>query len=296
MTNKRIATPSRTKEILQKYRFSFKKSLGQNFIIDANILENMIEKSGISKESGVIEVGPGIGALTEQLALSAKKVLAYEIDGRLLPILEDTLAEYSNIEIVHEDILKAKLSEKIAEEFEDITDLHIVANLPYYITTPILFSLLEANLPVTSINIMIQKEVAERMAAEPGTKEYGSLTIAVQYYTEPEIVMEVPRQVFMPEPNVVSAVLKLRKREQPLVEVLSEPYFFGVVRASFAHRRKTLRNNLTGHFKGSLSKEEIDQVLTEVNIEGRRRGESLSIEEFAKLSDALYQTEGKAHI
>jgi len=295
MSNKRIATPSRTKEILKKHNFFFKKSLGQNFLVDSNILENMVEKSGITKESGVIEIGPGIGALTEELALSAKKVLAFEIDDRLLPILADTLAPYNNVKVVHEDILEAKVEERIAEEFADITDLHIVANLPYYITTPILFTLLEKDLPITSITIMIQKEVAERMAAKPGTKDYGSLTIAVQYYTRPEVIMEVPKRVFMPEPNVISAVLKLTKREKPLVQVEDERHFFTIVRASFAHRRKTLRNNLIGHLKGRLSKGEIDEVLSRANIDGNRRGESLSIEEFARLSDALFEVEKDTH-
>lgn len=295
MSNKRIATLSRTKEILKKHNFFFKKSLGQNFLVDSNILEKMVEKSGITKESGVIEIGPGIGALTEELALSAKKVLAFEIDDRLLPILADTLAPYNNVKVVHEDILEAKVEERIAEEFADITDLHIVANLPYYITTPILFTLLEKDLPITSITIMIQKEVAERMAAKPGTKDYGSLTIAVQYYTRPEVIMEVPKRVFMPEPNVISAVLKLTKREKPLVQVEDERHFFTIVRASFAHRRKTLRNNLIGHLKGRLSKGEIDEVLSRANIDGNRRGESLSIEEFARLSDALFEVEKDTH-
>lgn len=295
MSKKRIATPSRTKEILKKYNFFFKKSLGQNFLVDSNILENMIEKSGITKESGVIEIGPGIGALTEELALSAKKVLAFEIDERLLPILADTLSSYHNVKVVHEDILEARLEERIAEEFADIKDLHIVANLPYYITTPILFTLLEKDLPITSITAMIQKEVAERMAAKPGTKDYGSLTIAIQYYTRPEVIMEVPKRVFMPEPNVISAVIKLTKREKPLVQVEDERHFFTIVRASFAHRRKTLRNNLTGHFKGRLSKGEIDEVLSRVDIDGNRRGESLSIEEFARLSDAFFEMEKDTH-
>src|SRR5690625_577915 len=295
MSNKRIATPSRTKEILKKHNFFFKKSLGQNFLVDSNILEKMVEKSGITKESGVIEIGPGIGALTEELALSAKKVLAFEIDDRLLPILADTLAPYNNVKVVHEDILEAKVEERIAEEFADITDLHIVANLPYYITTPILFTLLEKDLPITSITIMIQKEVAERMAAKPGTKDYGSLTIAVQYYTRPEVIMEVPKRVFMPEPNVISAVLKLTKREKRLVQVEDERYFFTIVRASFAHRRKTLRNNLIGDHKGRLSKGAIDGVLSRANIDGIRRGESLSIEEFGRLSDGLFEVERETH-
>lgn len=289
--NKRIATPSRTREILKDFNFSFKKSLGQNFIIDVNILENMIEKSGITKTSGVIEVGPGIGALTEQLAIAAKKVVAYEIDDRLLPILSESLAPYENVTIVHEDILKADVHQKIKEEFSAVSDLHIVANLPYYITTPILFSLLEAKLPIESITIMIQKEVAERMVARPGSKDYGSLTVAVQYYTEPEIVMEVPRQVFMPEPNVTSAVLKLVKREKPAVRVVDEDYFFEIVKASFAHRRKTLRNNITSFLKGRLTKDSIDLAFQRAKIDGVRRGETLSLVEFAELANSLHALE-----
>lgn len=294
--NKRIATPSRTREILKDYKFSFKKSLGQNFIIDANILENMIKKSGITNTSGVIEIGPGIGALTEQLAISAKRVVAYEIDNRLLPILSETLAPYKNVKIVHQDVLQADLNQTIAEEFSDLSDVHILANLPYYITTPILFSLLEANLPIETITIMIQKEVAERMVAKPGTKDYGSLTIAVQYYTKPTIVMEVPSKVFMPEPNVTSAVLKLVKRQEPPVSLRDETYFFKLLKAAFAHRRKTLRNNITSFFKGRLSKEKVDLALETTKIDGSRRGETLSIEEFADLANALYDLEEGAQL
>lgn len=293
MDKKQIATPSETKRILKKYGFSFKKSLGQNFIIDPNILRNIVEKSGISETSGVIEIGPGIGALTEQLAKIAKKVVAYEIDERLLPILADTLSPYENVTIIHQDFLKAKVADKIEEQFTDVKDLHIVANLPYYVTTPILFHIFETNIPVDSITVMIQKEVAERMSAKPGTKDYGSLTIAVQYYTVPEIVMEVPRKVFIPEPNVTSAVLKLTRRPKPLVDVEDANYFFAIVKASFAHRRKTLYNNLASYFKEKLSKDEIKVVLEEVGIEPNRRGESLTIAEFAALANALNKQEAR---
>ena len=290
---KSIATPSTTNKIVQKYNLTLKKSLGQNFIIDENILINMIKTSEIAKDSGVIEIGPGIGALTEQLAIAAKKVVAYEIDERLLPVLEDTLSPYQNVEIFHEDVLNVDLHQTIKKHFSGVSNVHIVANLPYYVTTPILFALLEADLPITSITIMIQKEVAERMTANPGSKEYGSLTIAVQYYTVPKLVMEVPKTVFTPAPKVTSAVLHLVKRKESLVQVEDEKYFFSIVKASFAHRRKTLRNNMISFLKNRLSKEEIDEVFAEVDIDSRRRGESLSIQEYASLANAFYKAEAR---
>jgi len=285
--NKFIATPTYTKEILKKYAFSFKKSLGQNFLIDANILENIIKHAGIDKTSAAIEVGPGIGALTEQLAFHADKVVAFEIDQRLLPVLNDTLKEYDNISIIHQDILKADVDKVIKDYFQHGQPVHVVANLPYYITTPILMKLLRENLPVTSFTVMIQKEVAERMAAKPNSKSYGSLTIAVQYYTEAEIVMSVPKSVFMPEPNVDSSVLKLTKRKIPSVHVENEDFFFSVVQASFKQRRKTLKNNLTNHFKDRYEKPQIAQLIADSGIDGNRRGESLNIEEFARLANTF---------
>lgn len=288
MSTKFIATPSRTKEILKKFEFAFKKSLGQNFIIDVNILENIIKHAGVDPSVGVIEIGPGIGALTEQLAIHADKVVAFEIDGRLLPILEDTLQAYSNIEIIHEDILKADVEKVIEEQFAENQAIHIVANLPYYITTPILMKLLRDRLPVENITVMIQKEVAERMAAKPSSKSYGSLTIAVQYYTDAKVVMTVPKTVFTPRPNVDSSILKLELRDEPLVHVKNEDFFFTVVRASFAQRRKTLRNNLSSYFK-DMDKAVLQDVFEQTGIDGGRRGESLHIEEFAQLADALYE-------
>ena len=287
--HKDIATPVRTKEILKKYGFSFKKSLGQNFLIDTNILRNIVDYAELTDESGAIEIGPGIGALTEQLAKRSKKVVAFEIDQRLIPILEDTLSPYDNTTIIHQDILKANVQEVMQKEFQGIDDVMVVANLPYYVTTPIIMKLLEERLPIRGIVVMLQKEVADRIAAKPGTKSYGSLSIAIQYYTEAETVMIVPKTVFIPQPNVDSAVIRLTRREKPLVPVISEDFFFTVTRGSFAQRRKTILNNLTSQLPaGKEKKDLILSALSQVGIDPGRRGESLSIEEFAVLSDALY--------
>ncbi|MBG9446537.1 16S rRNA (adenine(1518)-N(6)/adenine(1519)-N(6))-dimethyltransferase RsmA [Cytobacillus firmus] len=286
--HKDIATPARTRAILDKYGFSFKKSLGQNFLIDTNILRRIVDHADLTEESGAIEIGPGIGALTEQLARRSKKVLAFEIDQRLLPILEETLLPYPHVSIINEDVLKADVKTAIEREFEGIDDIMVVANLPYYVTTPIIMKLLEDKLPIRGIVCMLQKEVADRISARPGTKEYGSLSIAVQYYTEAETAMIVPKTVFVPQPNVDSAVIKLTKRKQPAVAVKSEPFFFQVTKASFAQRRKTLLNNLTSQLpEGKQKKEQILSALEQANVEPGRRGETLSIEEFARLSDAL---------
>ena len=286
---KDIATPIRTKQILEKYGFSFKKSLGQNFLIDTNILRNIVEFAGVTKETGAIEIGPGIGALTEQVAKRAGKVVAFEIDQRLLPILDETLAPYDNVQVIHQDILKADVKDVLEREFSGFKELKVVANLPYYVTTPIIMKLLTEQLPLTSITVMLQKEVADRMAAKPGTKDYGSLSIAVQYYTKAETVMIVPKTVFVPQPNIDSAVIRLTVRENPPVEVKDETFFFEIVRASFAQRRKTILNNLTsGLPAGKEKKAAIEQALAEANIDPRRRGETLSIEEFGLLSDKLY--------
>jgi 16S rRNA (adenine1518-N6/adenine1519-N6)-dimethyltransferase len=287
--HKDIATPVKTKMILEKYGFSFKKSLGQNFLIDTNILRNIVEHAGLTDESAAIEIGPGIGALTEQLAKVCKKVVAFEIDQRLLPILNDTLSPYPNTKIIHQDVLKANVKDVIHEELAGISDIMVVANLPYYVTTPIILKLLEERLPIRGIVVMLQKEVADRIAAKPGTKEYGSLSIAIQFYTEAEVVMVVPKTVFMPQPNVDSAVIRLTKRNQPLYPVISEDFFFTVTRGSFVQRRKTILNNLMSSLpNGKEKKEMILSALQEAEIEPNRRGESLSIKEFALLSDALY--------
>jgi 16S rRNA (adenine1518-N6/adenine1519-N6)-dimethyltransferase len=286
--NKDIATPARTNGILKKYGFSFKKSLGQNFLIDTNILKRIVEHAELTDASGAIEIGPGIGALTEQLAKSSKKVTAFEIDQRLLPILKETLSPYNNVKVIHEDILKANVMQVIVEEFQGIDDIMVVANLPYYVTTPIILKLLTENLPIRGIVVMLQKEVADRISAKPGTKEYGSLSIAIQYYTEAETVMSVPKTVFMPQPNVDSAVIRLLKRNKPIVEVIDEQFFFTITRSSFAQRRKTILNNLTSQLDGGKEKkEQIIAALQQAGIDPTRRGETLSIEEFGRLSDYL---------
>ncbi|QIZ05981.1 16S rRNA (adenine(1518)-N(6)/adenine(1519)-N(6))-dimethyltransferase RsmA [Priestia megaterium] len=287
--NKDIATPVRTKDILKKYGFSFKKSLGQNFLIDTNILKKIVSFANLTEDSGAIEIGPGIGALTEQLARTSKKVVAFEIDQRLLPILNDTLSPYPNVKIIHNDVLEADVAEVMREEFNDMDDIMVVANLPYYVTTPIIMKLLEEHLPIRGIVCMLQKEVADRISARPGTKDYGSLSIAVQYYTEAETVMIVPKTVFVPQPNVDSAVIRLTRREHPAVSVTDETFFFQVTRASFAQRRKTLLNNLTSQLpEGKQKKEDILQALSASGIDPARRGETLSLEEFGRLSEELY--------
>lgn len=286
---KDIATPIRTKEILNKYGFSFKKSLGQNFLIDPNILRNIVSHANLTPESGAIEVGPGIGALTEHLARAAKKVVSFEIDQRLLPVLEDTLSPYDNIKIVHSDILKADVVKVIEKEMPGIKDVMVVANLPYYVTTPILMKLLNDRLPIRGFVVMMQKEVADRITAKPGTKEYGSLSIAIQYYCSAEVAMIVPKTVFMPQPNVDSAVIRLIKHDQPPVAVIDEDFLFEVTRASFAQRRKTILNNLqSGLTDGKKNKEAILTALEKAGVEPSRRGETLTIEEFGHLADALY--------
>jgi 16S rRNA (adenine1518-N6/adenine1519-N6)-dimethyltransferase len=287
--DKDIATPVRTRAILEKYGFSFKKSLGQNFLIDTNILKKIVSFADLTDNSGAIEIGPGIGALTEQLARSSKKVIAFEIDQRLLPILQDTLSPYENVKVIHKDVLEADVRMVMEDEFQGINDIMVVANLPYYVTTPIIMKLLEDQLPIRGIVCMLQKEVADRISAKPGTKEYGSLSIAIQYYTEAETVMIVPKTVFVPQPNVDSAVIRLTKREKPAVVVKDEDFFFQVTKASFAQRRKTILNNLTSQLPdGKQKKEEILTALSASGIEPVRRGETLSLEEFGRLADELY--------
>jgi 16S rRNA (adenine1518-N6/adenine1519-N6)-dimethyltransferase len=285
--NKDIATPVRTKELLTKYGFSFKKSLGQNFLIDTNILNQIVQAAHIDQEVGVIEVGPGIGALTEQLAKKAGKVLSFEIDQRLIPVLQETLSPYGNIHIVHQDVLKADIAPMVQEYLSEFQRISVVANLPYYVTTPILMHFLESGVRFEHIVVMIQKEVADRIAANPGTKEYGSLSIAVQYYAESKVDKIIPKTVFIPQPNVDSAVLKLTMRDKPPVEVKDEDFFFKLVKASFAQRRKTLINNLQHYFGPEKKKAELSSLLGDIGIDGSRRGETLTIQEFATLSNHL---------
>ncbi|WNS82339.1 16S rRNA (adenine(1518)-N(6)/adenine(1519)-N(6))-dimethyltransferase RsmA [Domibacillus sp. DTU_2020_1001157_1_SI_ALB_TIR_016] len=285
---KDIATPSRTKDILARHGFSFKKSLGQNFLIDPNILQRITETAELTKETGVIEIGPGIGALTEHLARSAGKVVAFEIDQRLLPILDETLAPYDNVTVINEDVLKADVKGVVEREFAGFDRLMVVANLPYYVTTPIIMKLLEDKIPVNGFVVMLQKEVGDRISARPSSKEYGSLSIAVQYYTEASIAFIVPKTVFMPPPNVDSAIIKLDVRSKPAVSVEDEDFFFLVTRTSFAQRRKTILNNLVNGLPGGKEKKEaIIEALEEAGIEPSRRGETLSLAEFAALAKAL---------
>ncbi|EUJ28827.1 16S ribosomal RNA methyltransferase KsgA/Dim1 family protein [Listeria floridensis FSL S10-1187] len=286
---KDIATPGRTTEILKKYGFLFKKSLGQNFLIDPNILRRITETAELNKNTNVIEIGPGIGALTEHLARTSKEVVAFEIDQRLLPILADTLSPYENVHIEHGDVLKANLAEVIEREFSDSeAPLKIVANLPYYVTTPIILSLLHAEVPADSMTFMLQKEVAERISAVPGTKSYGSLTIAIQFYMEASLAFIVPKNVFMPKPNVDSAIVQLVRRDKPLADVKNVEFFFEVTRAAFVSRRKTLWNNLAQKFPELKNRrEEVEAKLAGINIDLKRRGETLSIPEFAMLSEEL---------
>ncbi|TQR18207.1 16S rRNA (adenine(1518)-N(6)/adenine(1519)-N(6))-dimethyltransferase RsmA [Psychrobacillus vulpis] len=289
MTQKDIATPIRTQEILKKYGFSFKKSLGQNFLIDPNILRNIVGHADLTKDSAAIEIGPGIGALTEHLAREAGKVVAFEIDQRLLPVLEDTLSPYNNVEIIHSDILEANVKQMFEEKLSEYEDVMVVANLPYYVTTPILLKLLMDRLPIRGMVVMMQKEVADRITASPGTKDYGSLSIAIQYYMKAEVAMIVPKTVFMPQPNVDSAVIKLTRHEIPPVDVIDEDFLFKVSRGSFVQRRKTIINNLQSSLpNGKEKKELILQSLEKVGINPTRRGETLSIEEFGRLADELY--------
>ena len=284
----RIADYSMTKAVLERHGFTFKKSFGQNFLTDTNILQKIVDTAEIDKNVNVIEIGPGIGALTEFLAENAAEVMAFEIDERLVPILEDTLRDHDNVKVINEDVLKADLQTRVKEFKNPNLPIKVVANLPYYITTPILMHLIESKIPFAEFVVMMQKEVADRISAEPNTKAYGSLSIAVQYYMTAKVAFVVPRTVFVPAPNVDSAILKMTRREQPLVEVKDEDFFFRVSKISFVHRRKTLWNNLTSHFgKSEEVKTKLEQALGNANIKPSIRGEALSIPDFARLSDAL---------
>src|SRR3712207_383434 len=286
----RIADYSVTKAILDRYGFTFKKSFGQNFLTDTNILQKIVATAEIDKSVNVIEIGPGIGALTEFLAERAAEVMAFEIDERLVPILADTLRDFDNVQVVNQDILKADLQTQLKQFSNPDLPIKVVANLPYYITTPILMHLIESKIPFQEFVVMMQREVADRISAEPNTKAYGSLSIAAQYYMTAKIAFVVPRTVFVPAPNVDSAILKMTRRDQPLIEVQDEDFFFRVSRVGFVHRRKTLWNNLVSHFgKAEDTKARLEQGLALAGIKPSIRGEALSIQDFGRLADALKQ-------
>ena len=284
----RIADHSVTRAILERHGFTFKKSFGQNFLTDTNILQKIVDTAEIDKKVNVIEIGPGIGALTEFLAENAAEVMAFEIDDRLVPILADTLRDFDNVTVVNQDILKVDLAQYIAEFKNPDLPIKVVANLPYYITTPILMHLIESGIPFSEFVVMMQREVADRISAQPNTKAYGSLSIAVQYYMTAKVAFIVPRTVFVPAPNVDSAILKMVRRDQPAVEVQDEKFFFKVSKASFVHRRKTLWNNLTSHFgKSEDTKAKLTAALEQAELSPSVRGEALTLADFARLADAL---------
>jgi len=284
----RIADYSVTKAVLERHGFTFKKSFGQNFLTDTNILQKIVDTAEIDDQVNVIEIGPGIGALTEFLAERAAQVMAFEIDHRLVPILADTLRDFDNVTVVNEDILKVDLAQHIQNFKKPDLPIKVVANLPYYITTPILMHLIESGIPFSEFVVMMQKEVADRISARPNTKAYGSLSIAVQYYMTAKVAFIVPRTVFVPAPNVDSAILKMVRRPEPAVAVEDEKFFFKVSKASFTHRRKTLWNNLTGYFgKTDEIKDKLTKALDQAGLSPSVRGEALGLEEFASLADAL---------
>ena len=284
----RIADYSVTKAVLERHGFTFKKSFGQNFLTDTNILQKIVDTAEIDDQVNVIEIGPGIGALTEFLAERAAEVMAFEIDHRLVPILADTLRDFDNVTVVNEDILKVDLAKHIQNFKNPDLPIKVVANLPYYITTPILMHLIESGIPFSEFVVMMQKEVADRLSAQPNTKAYGSLSIAVQYYMTAKVAFIVPRTVFVPAPNVDSAILKMVRRPEPAVAVEDESFFFKISKASFTHRRKTLWNNLTGYFgKTEEVKDKLTKALDQAGLSPSVRGEALSLEEFASLADAL---------
>ena len=280
-----LGIPANTMAVLKKYNFSFQKKYGQNFLIDTNILERIISESEITKDDCVLEIGPGIGTMTQYLAESAKRVVAVEIDRSLIPILEDTLSGYDNVTVINDDILKVDIK-KLCDEYNDSRPIKVVAKLPYYITTPIIMGLFESHVPLKSITIMVQKEVADRMQQKPGSKDYGALSLAVQYYAKPEIVAEVSPNCFIPKPNVSSAVIRLTRYENPPIEVDDEHFMFSLIRASFNQRRKTLANGLANGGLG-LDRETVNSMLEKMGLSLTVRGEALTLEQFAKLSNLL---------
>ena len=282
-----LGNPQNTIEILKKYDFMFQKRFGQNFLIDTHVLEKIIKSAEITKDDLVLEIGPGIGTMTQYLCENAREVVAVEIDKNLIPILEnDTLAEYDNVTVINEDILKLDLN-KLVEERNGGNRIKVVANLPYYITTPIIMGLFESHVPLQNITVMVQKEVADRMQAGPGSKDYGALSLAVQYYATPYIAANVPQNCFMPRPNVGSAVIRLTLHEEPPVKVKDEALMFALIRASFNQRRKTLVNGLTNAAELNFSKEEVQAALEQMGLSATIRGEALSLEQFAGLTNLL---------
>lgn len=281
-----LGNTKNTAEIIQKYRFHFQKKFGQNFLIDNNILDKIIGSAEITKEDCVLEIGPGIGTMTQYLAEEAREVIAVEIDKNLIPILEETLSGYDNVSIINEDILKVDIN-RIVQERNDGKPIKVVANLPYYITTPIIMALFESHVPLQSVTIMVQKEVADRMQVGPGTKEYGALSLAVQYYAKPEIITRVPAACFMPRPNVDSTVIRLSRYENPRVPAADEKYLFAVIRASFNQRRKTLANGLSNAANLGVKRKVVEETLEEMGLSAMVRGEALTLEQFAELSDRL---------
>ena len=281
-----LGNPQNTIEVLQKYNFSFQKKFGQNFLIDTHVLDKIIQSANITKDDMVLEIGPGIGTMTQYLAQAAGKVIAVEIDKNLIPILEDTLSGYDNVRVINEDVLKLDLK-KLADEENNGKPVKVVANLPYYITTPIIMGLFENEVPVESITVMVQKEVAMRMQAGPGTKDYGALSLAVQYYCEPYIAANVPPNCFMPRPKVGSTVIRLTRYSEPPVTTENEQLMFRLIRASFNQRRKTLANGLNNAPDLHYTKEQIAQAIEQLGVSASIRGEALTLQQFAKLADIL---------
>lgn len=282
----KLSNPQVTIAVLQKYKFNFQKKFGQNFLIDAHVLEKIMDAAGVTKDDTVLEIGPGIGTMTQYLAERAKQVIAVEIDDHLIPILQDTLGAYDNVTVIHNDVMKLDLN-RIALEYNDGKPIKVVANLPYYITTPIVMGLFESGVPIDNITVMVQKEVADRMQVGPGTKDYGALSLAVQYYAKPYIAANVPPNCFMPRPNVGSAVIRLTRYQEPPVTVKDEKLMFSLIRASFNQRRKTLMNGLKNAQTLNFSKEEILAALAKAGLPENIRGEALTLEQFAALSDAF---------
>ena len=287
MSKKYLSNPTNTLAVISKYGFVFRKKYGQNFLIDENIVAKIVREAGVTEEDFVLEIGPGIGTMTQFLCENAKEVAAVEIDKKLIPILEETLSEYGNVTIINEDILKVDIA-ALAVEKNEGRPIKVVANLPYYITTPIIMGLFESHVPIESITVMVQKEVADRMQTGPGSKDYGALSLAVQYYAKPEIVMNVPPECFMPRPGVGSAVIRLVKHAVNPVAVKDEALMFKLIRASFNQRRKTLANGLNNSPEINLPKDVITQAIEELGKGASVRGEALTLDEFARLSDIIY--------